>query len=155
MRSVLFAVLTLVVLVGCNSKQVFHERVSFDDARWCKDSVVRFSVAVDDTLQSYNVEFSIVNTDDYPYANLYVFSDIIFPNNQYVRDTVEFILSTPDGQWLGTGMNGFENIFQFRSNIRFPQAGTYVFAFEQAMRCKNTDCSVGGVKSVSLSLNKN
>lgn len=155
MRRFLLAALTCVVLVGCNSKQVFHERVAFDDAQWCKDSLVRFSVAVDDTVQSYNVMFSIVNTDEYPYANLYVFSDVIFPNNQYVRDTVEFMLSTPDGQWLGTGMNGYENTFQFKSNVRFPQVGTYVFVFEQAMRCKNADCSVGGIKSVSLSLNKN
>ena len=150
----LFVVLLVAMTAACNSKQVFHERVTFDDSEWCKDSVVRFSVDVTDTVQTYDVVFSIVNEDDYPYANLYLFTDIIFPNRQFLRDTVEFMLSTNDGQWLGSGMNGYENNFQFKSNVRFPQCGTYVFAFEQAMRCKNNDCCVEGIKSVSLSLNK-
>lgn len=154
MRSFFFAVLTIVVLVGCNSKQVFHESISFDNATWSKDSVARFCVDISDTTQAYDVVFSITNTDEYPYANLYLFTDIVIPNRQYIRDTVEFILSTNDGQWLGRGMNGYTNDFQFKSNIRFPQMGTYVFSFEQAMRCKNADCSVSGIKSVSLSLNK-
>lgn len=150
----LFIVLLVVLTAACNSKQVFHEGVVFDNSEWCKDSVVRFSVDVTDTVQTYDVVFSIVNEDDYPYANLYLFTDIIFPNRQFLRDTVEFMLSTNDGQWLGSGMNGYENNFQFKSNVRFPQCGTYVFAFEQAMRCKNNDCCVEGIKSVSLSLNK-
>lgn len=133
---------------------MYHEEVTFENGTWCKDSLVHFSVDVADTTQPFDVVFSIVNDDTYPYANLYLFTDISYQSHQLVHDTVEFILSTNDGEWLGSGMNGYENNFQFRSNIRFPQTGTYVFAFEQAMRCQNDGCCLEGIRSVALSLNK-
>lgn len=154
MRSLGIVFCSLLLFCACNSKSVFQDSISFNNAEWSKDSVVRFSVEVTDTLKSYDVVFSITNNDDYPYANLFLFTDVIFPSHKYLRDTVEFILSSTDGEWLGTGMNGYTNDFQFKTNVRFPEVGTYIFAFEQAMRCKNDACSVAGIKSVSLSVNK-
>lgn len=154
MRSFFVVICACVLLISCNSKQVYKESVSFDGTEWTKDSVVRFDVEISDTTQTYDVVLSITNTDDYQYANLYLFTDIIMPSRQYFRDTVEFILSTSDGQWLGTGLSGYTNDFQYKSNIRFPEKGKYSFVFEQAMRCKNDDCCVNGIQSVSLSVKK-
>ncbi|MCQ2608277.1 MAG: gliding motility lipoprotein GldH [Bacteroidales bacterium] len=159
MRTRLFSFIGLVVVVlcacvGCNSKQVYRETIDFADNTWLKDSVVRFYVDVNDTTQSYDIAFSIVNNDEYPYSNLYLFTDIIFPSNEYVRDTIDFILATPDGEWLGSGWSGYSNEFQYKTNVKFPQIGRYVFVFEQAMRCTNSSCGVAGLQSVSLSMAK-
>lgn len=139
---------------ACNSKQVYHEIVNLNDNQWFKDSIIQFSIDVKDTTSSYDITLSITNNDDYSYSNLYLFTNIIMPSRQYLRDTIEFMLSTPDGQWLGTGLNGYTNDFQYKTNVRFPQIGIYNFTFEQAMRCKNKDCCISGIKSISLSLNK-
>ncbi|MCQ2960582.1 MAG: gliding motility lipoprotein GldH [Bacteroidales bacterium] len=148
------AFIIVLFFASCNSKQIYEESVSMKNNEWSKDSVVKFSVDIKDTTQVYDVVLSITNDEEYPYANLYLFTDIIFPSRKYVRDTVEFVLSTNDGQWLGSGMSGYTNNFPFRTNIRFPEKGTYVFVFEQAMRCKNKQCSVKGIKSLSFSVNK-
>lgn len=146
--------LIAVLFAACTSNSIYEDSYSFDDTRWTKDSIVRFSVDVTDTTKSYDVAFTIVNTDEYPYANLFLFTDIVFPDKHYMRDTLEFMLSTPDGEWLGSGLRGYSNTFQYQSNIRFPHLGTYVFAFEQAMRCTSDDCGVSGIKSVSLEVTR-
>ena len=154
MRNLLVVIGAIFALFSCNTKQYYSDSFSFDETEWNKDSIVTFSVDVTDTTQLYDAVFSVTNTDEYQYANLYLFTDIVMPNQQVIRDTIEFMLSTPDGQWLGTGFSGYTNEFQLRSNIRFPIVGTYLFSFEQAMRCKNAECYVTGIKSVSLTLNK-
>ncbi len=155
MKTKLFSFIGFVLLLctcACNSKQVFEDTVEFADNTWLKDSIVRFSVDVTDTTQVYDIAFSIVNNDEYPYSNLYLFTDIVFPSNEYMSDTIEFILATPDGEWLGRGWSGYANEFQYKSNVRFPQTGRYTFSFEQAMRCTNANCGLGGLQSVSLSM---
>ncbi len=143
----------LLSLVACNSKQVFNEEVTFPDNTWNKDSVAHFKVEITDTLKTYDIVFSLTNTDDYPYANLYLFTAITFPDAKVVRDTIEFVLAAPNGEWLGKSKGGYRNEFQYQTNVRFPALGTYDFSFEQAMRCTNTDCNVTGIKSVSFLLN--
>ena len=117
-----------------------------------KDSIATFTFDIADTSTTYDIVFSVTNKDDYPYANLYLFNDVIFPSKHYTRDTIEFILAAQDGEWLGTGMSGYTNDFQYKTNVRFPEKGTYTFTFEQAMRCKNEDCSVQGIESVALAV---
>jgi len=143
----------LMAFVSCNSKQVFHDEVKFPGNTWNKDSIVHFTVEIPDTLKSYNIVLTLTNTEEYPYSNLYLFGAITFPDTKVVRDTVEFMLAAPDGQWLGKNKGGYVNEFQYQTNIRFPHEGTYDFSFEQAMRCANPDCNVKGIRSVSFSLN--
>lgn len=145
----------LIVFCSCNTKQVFNDTIDFEDETWSKDSIVSFNVEIADTNALYDVVFAVTNSDDYPFANLYVFTDISSDTLLYLRDTIEFILSSQDGEWLGTGLFGYTNEFNLHSKIHFPKAGTYTFSYEQAMRCTNADCSVNGIQSVSFSLNKN
>lgn len=151
MRSLLYCFCALLIC-SCNAKQVFHDTVSFDNNQWKKDSIATFTFDIADTSTTYDIVFSVTNKDDYPYANLYLFNDVIFPSKHYTRDTIEFILAAQDGEWLGTGMSGYTNDFQYKTNVRFPEKGTYTFTFEQAMRCKNEDCSVQGIESVALAV---
>lgn len=145
----------LIVFCSCNTKQVFNDTIDFENETWDKDSVVSFNVEIADTNALYDVVFTVTNSDDYPFANLYVFTDISSDTLLYLRDTIEFILSSQDGEWLGTGLFGYTNEFNLHSKIHFPKVGTYTFSYEQAMRCANAECSINGIQSVSFSLNKN
>lgn len=154
-RSLFVVLVSLFVFCSCNSNQIFEETIEFEDESWNKDSIVSFNVEIADTNALYDVVLSVTNNDDYPYSNLYVFTDISSDTLLYLRDTIEFILSSQDGEWLGTGLFGYTNEFNLHSKIHFPKAGVYNFSYEQAMRCTNANCSVNGIQSVSFSLKKN
>ncbi len=156
MKTKLFVVFAfLIFFCSCNSKQIFNDTIVFEDETWSKDSIIRFDIEIADTNTLYDVVFSVTNSDAYPFANLYVFTDISSDTLLYLRDTIEFILSSQDGEWLGAGLFGYTNEFNLHSKIHFPKIGKYTFSYEQAMRCTNADCSVNGIQSVSFSLNKN
>jgi recombination protein RecA len=40
----------------------------------------------------------------YPYANLYLFITIKFPNEKIAKDTLECVFADPSGKWKGSGM---------------------------------------------------
>lgn len=64
-----------------------------------------------------------------------MFVNTTFPSGKYFRDTVECVLADERGKWLGDGSGDvFDNQILFKSDIRFPEAGSYVFEYEQAMR---------------------
>jgi gliding motility-associated lipoprotein GldH len=61
-----------------------------------------------------------------------------FPNGKFSTDTLECILADEKGKWLGKGLGDiYDNQIPFKRNVRFPQAGTYVFEIQQGMRSDN------------------
>jgi gliding motility-associated lipoprotein GldH len=102
---------------------------------WNQYDMVSFKVPVQDTVNSYRFLLNIRHSTDYRYSNLYLFINSIFPDGSRARDTVECILARPDGKWLGKGITGIkDNQLLLRTNLKFPQAGTYTFELEQGMR---------------------
>lgn len=149
-----FCITYLFLCSACTQNTLYTEKVSIQNTAWTKDDIITFTVPVQDTTQLYNIVLKLTNTNDYPFANIYVFSNIIMPNNTFTRDTVEFILSDNKGNWTGKGWRSYTNTFLFRQAIRFPIQGEYTFSFEQAMRCRNSECSVSGISSLEFTIVK-
>ncbi len=149
-----FALVSILFLYACSQKTEFIYSHDFLSQEWKKDVALAVTFSVDDTTALYDVVLRLTNTNDYPYANLYLFSTIFVPNNTQIRDTVEFFLSDNAGNWIGKGWFSYTNTYLFRRGIRFPQQGEYTFLFEQAMRCKNKQCSVFGIKKIEFELQK-
>jgi len=148
-------VFSTIIFTQCNSKIDYSEKHELKNESWAFDDIQKFNFAISDTSLTYNILLKLTNTDDYPMANLYMFTNTILPDKTYFRDTIEFILSNPKGEWTGSGMFAHTNTFNFRNGIKFPQTGEYSFTFEQAMRCRNEACSMEGVKSIEFILEKN
>jgi gliding motility-associated lipoprotein GldH len=52
-----------------------------------------------------------------------------------VRDTLEYEMAKPDGQWLGTGYGSLkENKLWYKENVVFPSSGVYTLEISHAMR---------------------
>jgi gliding motility-associated lipoprotein GldH len=143
-------IITILGCYACNSKQVYNEKTSIDNATWSKDSPITFSYTVPDTITQYTLQVTVENTNDYMYSNLFLFSTITFPDSLTIRDTLECMLANYKGEWTGKGWWGYSNEFNFKHNIRFPKPGTYTFSFEQAMRCTNKSCELTGIKSIGF-----
>ena len=154
MQRVLFCVVFSLLLSACSHQTEFSYLHDFPNREWSKDDLFTVTFSVEDTTALYDVMLHLTNTDEYPYANLYLFSTIQMPNNTLLRDTVEFFLSDNAGNWTGKGWFSYTNTYLFRQGIRFPFSGNYTFLFEQAMRCKNTQCSVFGIENIEFVLQK-
>jgi len=123
-------------LLSCKRGILFENERTIKESLWHQDSALEFKVLITDTLTPNNVVYEVSNNDDYPFANLYLFTDVHFPNGKIIKDTLEMVVATPSGKWIGKGWFGsHKTTFPFRMNIRFPYIGTYTFNVKQAMRC--------------------
>jgi len=152
MRKVLLAFIAGIGLVSCNSGVYFEENKAIPNHEWNQQDVVQFDVDIEDTLSPHHLVFNLRNGSNYPYANLYVFSETTIDSTLVDRDTLHFILADKSGKWLGnTGLGDIvEHHLLFKKDVRFTKQGTYSISFEQGMR----DSSLTDVFDVGLRIVK-
>jgi gliding motility-associated lipoprotein GldH len=123
--------------VSCGKAPLFDNNMAIRDSVWKADENVLFEVNVTDTAKIYKFYVNIRHTEAYRYSNLYVFLNTRFPNGNITRDTLECLLATPEGKWLGKGFGELkDNQILLNSALRFPLKGKYIFELEQGMRVK-------------------
>jgi gliding motility-associated lipoprotein GldH len=143
--------LLILVINACDPARIYDHSQSIAGKGWHRDSVVNYTVNIDDSLQLTNFFISIRNNTDYPYSNIYLFVTTAFPNGHSTTDTIECILADRDGRWLGTGSGRIrDNLIMLQPNLRFPIAGEYRFYLEQAMR----DTVLAGIEDIGLRIEK-
>jgi gliding motility-associated lipoprotein GldH len=73
MRLASFFILTLVVFSSCDNRRVFEENHDFARRMWLATDTARFQFEVPvATANLYNVQFSVRNTRDYKWSNIFV-----------------------------------------------------------------------------------
>ncbi len=133
-RITLGLVIICLGLVSCDSNGVFDEYQSVSN-QWNKDSVITFKVNPPDSINAYNVFVNLRNTGDYKYGNLFLIVSTKFPNGKVIKDTLEYRMAKPNGEFLGTGFSDVkENKLWYKENVVFQEAGEYEFDIQHAMR---------------------
>ena len=146
----LTVVLMLGLLSGCKDV-MFQGSEQIPNNIWEQRSNISFNVEVKDTMSSYDFYIDLRNEASYEFANIFMFVNTTFPSGKTAKDTVECILADKTGRWLGNGLGDIkDNHILFKENIRFPNAGTYSFEFEQGMR----DEKLNGIMDVGISIEK-
>ena len=123
-------------MIKCSRENVvLSEYKNLDQAKWGYQDSLYFDWDVSDTNTIYNVDLLLRTSTSYKWANIYVFSDIYFPNGKARRDTFEFLLANNNGHWIGerSGIIVKYNFPLFKK-IKLPIAGKYQFSIQQAMR---------------------
>ena len=133
-----FLVLLLLIAFGfltsCDSKQVFDEYKSIGKS-WHKDSIIKFQIKELDTLKPYNLFINIRNNSAYNYNNLFLITEMNFPNGKVITDTLEYEMAYPDGKFMGVGFGDVkENKLWYKEEVQFPEEGIYQINIQQAMR---------------------
>jgi len=132
------------MLLSCGKDVVKSEYKATNDGKWDKENVMKFTFSDMDTIEKNNIFINIRSDANYPYSNLFLIAELTFPDGETVKDTLEYEMALPDGQWLGKGFGSLkENKLWYKENIVFPFAGVYTLQLSQAMR-KNG--SVEGVE---------
>lgn len=146
------ALSALLLLAQCEEPPVYEQYYAVNEKGWHKDSAAVFEVNISDTTAWYNIGFNLRSNDTYPYANIFLFREIISKKGVEYRDTVEYVMADAYGRWLGKSTGEVQHFnwpFGKRA-LQFAEVGTYRFKFVQAMRTE----LLQGVEDVGLTLHK-
>ena len=152
-----FVLLLLVLVCSCDQDAVYHEFKAIPGT-WQRDSAVVFQVRDLDSLEAYNAFITIRNDNSYPFSNLFLITQMQFPNGKTITDTLEYNMARPDGTWLGTGFGDIkESKLWYKEHILFKEQGAYRFKVKQAMRrngAVNAIPELEGIKDVGLRIER-
>lgn len=128
-------ILLMFFLASCDSNRVFEDNTDIPEYSWDVKNKLSFDVNIEDTTQLHNLYVNVRHASHYPYANLYMFIVIKFPNGKLAKDTLECVFADADGQWKGDGAGDiWDNQILWKPNVKFPITGKYTFEYEHAMR---------------------
>lgn len=131
----LFAMVMAIGLVSCNSDLVFSEYRAMKDGKWEINNVAHFEFSGMDSTQTHNMFINIRNDDNFAFSNLFLIAELEYPDGNTVKDTLEYQMATPNGEWLGKGLGSMkENKLWFQEKIVFPDSGVYKVNISHAMR---------------------
>jgi gliding motility-associated lipoprotein GldH len=150
-------IITLVT-ISCTSDAVFTNYKSIANNSWILNEKVAFNFSIIDTITKRNLFINIRNNNDYKYSNLFLITELVFPNKTKVVDTLQYEMADPTGKFLGTGFTEIkENKLFYKEEKVFPISGEYSFNVRQAMR-KNGNSqglkTLEGITDVGFSIEK-
>jgi gliding motility-associated lipoprotein GldH len=150
--------IVLFLLVSCSGRIAFTKYKSLPNASWESNKNVSFEFDIEDTISPKNLFINIRNNKEYPYSNLYVITELNFPNGNKIVDTLQYQMADKTGDFLGKGFTDIkENKLFYKEEKVFPESGTYRFNIRHAMR-KNGEVNVipflEGVQDVGFSIEK-
>lgn len=144
----LYAIILLAVFsIGC-SQYIVETTHSFENSNWKIADTAIFQFTPEQLGLPHDIFIKIDHSNDYKYGNIYLFTDIVFPDKTVIKDTIQYILIDNNYDWIGSGSGTKTITFPFRRSATFPQAGNYTFKFTQAMR--DADSTLRGIESISL-----
>jgi len=130
----LLTVLTCSGWWSCKFDEQYYRFHSFREAQWDKDETVRFEVPIDDPTKNYDLFLDIRNNNRYPYSNLWLFIDVQLPDGTVRSDTLEIRLADVYGKWYGKGLSLFTLSAPYKTDLQYPESGTYIYTIRQGMR---------------------
>ena len=158
MRNSIILVLLLGSLSACVERPEYIHYVSVEDHLWYSDASYEFVIDNQDTISGKNVFINIRNNKNYEFSSLFLISKIEFPDGIQVIDTLEYEMTDPQGNWLGSGYTDIkENKLFFKENVVFDKKGTYKFTIQQATRSINDiegKSPLKGITDVGISIEK-
>lgn len=158
MHKIGFIGVFIVLFQACQSNVVYNEYLTLENDEWAQEKIAVFEPILNDTMSNFDIFINLRNTKDYTYSNLFLITQITFPNKVQVIDTLEYEMTDPQGQFLGSGFSDIkENKLFYKENVRFLESGSYLFQIKQAMRKRNEVVGIDplkGVKDVGISIEK-
>ncbi len=146
---VIFLFLGLLLFASCDKTRVYDDYKSVP-GEWHRDSLVRFQFQAPDTVRKYNLFLNVRNNSHYPFSNLYLITELNFPNGKVISDTLQYEMAAPSGEWLGTGFGDVkENKLWYKENVQFTEAGEYSVTVQHAMRRRDSVMGIENLEGIT------
>ena len=160
MRKYFFSFLLLFVLFySCHDALIYSEYRATSNGSWNADEIIEFEITGIDTTLVNNLFINVRNDETFAYSNLFLITEFEMPNGATTKDTLEYDMARPDGEWLGSGHGSIkENKLWYKENVVFKDSGVYKVRVGHAMR-KNGNVqgieALNGITDVGLAIEKN
>ena len=147
---IVIILLTAFTMISCDSNGVYDEYIALPDNSWNNNNTITFRFPVKDSINRKNLFINLRNNNEYNYSNLFLITQINFPDGQIVVDTLEYDMADVTGKFLGEGFSSIkENKLFYKENIIFPNTGEYTFKVKQAMRKNGEINAIENLKGIS------
>lgn len=135
-RSSIFFVFIFIGFIACESNNtIFDTYKTLDSASWSAKDTIKFDFQVSDTISRNNLFINLRNNNQYGYSNIYVITNLYFPDGKKVVDTLQYAMTDSEGNFLGSGFSEIkENKLYYKEQKVFPMSGMYRVSIRQAMR---------------------
>ena len=124
-------------LSSCNEGEVYYRFQPVKNNNWDKQTTFDFlldSLSVDPNKQ-YDIMLEIVNSNQYPYRNLWLRISQNFNDTVFVNDTIEIKLADENGKWIGSGSAGlYQFTVPYKNGIRLDSTRSYSIHIRQVMK---------------------
>jgi len=148
---IILTLCSLFIVSGCKQKTLFNDTKKMSDEKWSMYDPATFNCTVKDTLEAYDVTFSLRTSTDYQYRNIYLFVLTTFPSGTSQTDTVQYAVTNAKGEWIGKGAGDIRELtMHYKSNVFFPEKGPYQFRIIHGMR----DADLKGVYDFGMKIRK-
>ncbi|MCB2218875.1 MAG: gliding motility lipoprotein GldH [Bacteroidetes bacterium] len=138
-------------MASCDPNLVYEKNVPVPGPPWIASDPVTIDFEIHDTLTPMNLFINLRHNTSYEKSNLFLFVDTWYPNDHHTRDTLEFVLAHPDGEWIGDGFGKIKALqVAIARGVKFPLSGHYKMQFEQAMRNE----ALNGIEDIGLRIEK-
>lgn len=130
-----FFLIAIMLFFSCDSSILKSEYRATTDGKWDKDAVLEFTFSELDTIKTHNIFINVRNDETYEFSNIFLIAELNYPNGASIKDTLEYDMTMPDGEWLGKGAGSIkENKLWYKENIVLPVKGVYTLKIGHAMR---------------------
>lgn len=135
MRKLLYIFLILSFLTACDTEVVYEQSIPVNTYGWEMADTLIYQIAIQDSLQRYDLSMAVRHRDIYDYTNLYVKIITKLPNGELKSELVSLPLCDESGKWLGkcAGDICFSRILLLKRTY-FPLKGIYTFHIVHEMR---------------------
>ena len=141
--------LSSLMLTACSAPTMYSRFLPIPSDNWDADSVLSYTMQVDNNDTPYDIILCVRHTETYPYQNMWLFCTFGKDDTiaQPVVDTLEFYLADDRGRWLGNGgLKHVEMPVLFERGYQFPDTGRYVMTIRHGMR----DQQLRGISDVGV-----
>lgn len=131
--------LIIVLAIVLNSCET-TEFLKFHDFKfgWESSEIVEFNFHGEEQDKIKNIDFVIRHNNDYPFANIFLITELVSINNETLIDTLEFKLAEPNGKWLGdTKISVVEHKLPYKTDFVLKKGETFKLKVRTSMRLNN------------------
>lgn len=134
-------------LTGCTQQTMYHSYYHVpQDKNWTNTDTVSLDIHITDTLKPYQLYFLIRNNTNYPYQNFRAAVSYNLPDTTVcTTDTLEIMLATQDGKWLGSGWAGLYQSTLLLKEVYITHPGNFTFKINHLL-----DEGIKGIADVGI-----
>ncbi|OJV38914.1 MAG: hypothetical protein BGO29_10920 [Bacteroidales bacterium 36-12] len=142
-------VLPFVLFLSCSQNTNYTQYKIIDPIGWSMDSICVFLVDIKDS-SPYDLVINVRHTANYPYQNLWLFTEHISPDNSSVLDTIACVLADNAGKWLGSGSASIYDLpIIWKKDYKFATSGIQEIKIRHGMR----EEYLCGIQAIGLKVN--